>query len=100
MVDPNDQPALRITDMTASAAVFSHPVLLNGMVRNLMRNTIDYTPRGGRVFVACRRHGSHVHLQVRDSGIGIPGEELGRSSALFTGRTQHAPRISGSGCSS
>jgi hypothetical protein len=69
--------------MLASAAVFSHPVLLNGMVRNLMRNTIDYTPRGGRVFVACRRHGSQVHLQVRDSGIGIPGEELGKVFSAF-----------------
>jgi two-component system phosphate regulon sensor histidine kinase PhoR len=69
--------------MLASAAVFSHPVLLNGMVRNLMRNTIDYTPRGGRVFVACRRHGSQVRLQVRDSGIGIPGEELGKVFSAF-----------------
>jgi two-component system phosphate regulon sensor histidine kinase PhoR len=48
-----------------------------------MRNTIDYTPRGGRVFVACRRHGSQVHLQVRDSGIGIPGEELGKVFSAF-----------------
>jgi two-component system phosphate regulon sensor histidine kinase PhoR len=67
----------------ASAAVFSHPVLLTGMVRNLMRNAIDYTPRGGRVLVACRRRGSQVHLQVRDSGDGIPGDELDKVFRAF-----------------
>ena len=67
----------------ASAAVFSHPVLLTGMVRNLVRNAIDYTPRGGRVLVACRRRGSQVHLQVRDSGNGIPGDELDKVFRAF-----------------
>jgi signal transduction histidine kinase len=65
------------------AAVVSHPVLSTGMVRNLVRNAIDYTPRGGRVLVACRRGGSQVHLQVRDSGVGIPDEKLGKIFGAF-----------------
>jgi signal transduction histidine kinase len=35
------------------------------------------------VFVACRRRGSHVRLEVRDSGIGIPGDELGKVFRAF-----------------
>jgi signal transduction histidine kinase len=62
----------------ADTTVFSHSVLLKVLVRNLIRNAIDYTPPGGRVLVGCRRHGSEVHLQVRDSGVGIPGDELGK----------------------
>ena len=59
----------------ASAVVWSHPVLLSGILRNLVRNAIEYTPRGGSVFVGCRSRGSKAHIEVRDSGVGIaPGE--------------------------
>ena len=50
---------------------FSHPVLLTGMLRNLIRNAIDYTPPGGGVFVTSRRCGSDLRIEVRDTGIGI-----------------------------
>jgi two-component system phosphate regulon sensor histidine kinase PhoR len=59
----------------ASAVVWSHPVLLTGILRNLVRNALDYTPPGGNVFVACRSRGSEAHIEVRDNGVGIaPGE--------------------------
>jgi two-component system phosphate regulon sensor histidine kinase PhoR len=56
--------------------VLSHSVLLSGMLRNLIRNAVEYTPPGGRVLVACRRRGGEVHIEVRDSGVGIAIEEL------------------------
>jgi two-component system phosphate regulon sensor histidine kinase PhoR len=59
-------------------AGFSHPVLLNGMLRNLIRNAIDYTPAGGGVFVTSRRCGTELHIEVRDTGVGI------RATALST----------------
>jgi two-component system phosphate regulon sensor histidine kinase PhoR len=59
-------------------AAFSHTVLLTGMLRNLIRNAIDYTPVGGGVFVTSRRCGSDLHIEVRDTGVGI------RASALST----------------
>ena len=42
-----------------SGAAFSHPVLLTGMLRNLIRNAVDYTPSGGGVF----------HSPAADAGI-------------------------------
>jgi two-component system phosphate regulon sensor histidine kinase PhoR len=57
---------------------FSHPVLLTGMLRNLIRNAIDYTPAGGGVFVTSRRCGAELRIAVRDTGVGI------RASALST----------------
>jgi hypothetical protein len=36
------------------------------------------------VFVYGRRRGSQVRLEVRDSGIGIPGDELGNSFQGFS----------------
>jgi two-component system phosphate regulon sensor histidine kinase PhoR len=66
--------ALRI--LPGRVRVLSHSVLLSGMLRNLIRNAVEYTPPGGRVLVACRRRGGEVHIEVRDSGIGIAIEEL------------------------
>ena len=54
----------------------SHPVLLTGMLRNLIRNAIAYTPAGGGVFVTSRRCGSELRIEVRDTGVGIPAGAL------------------------
>jgi two-component system phosphate regulon sensor histidine kinase PhoR len=65
--------------VTATRSVaFSHPVLLTGMLRNLIRNAIDYTPPGGGVFVTSRRCGPELRIEVRDTGVGI------RANALLT----------------
>src|SRR6266403_1684217 len=56
---------------STGGVAFSHPVLLTGMLRNLMRNAIDYTSSGGSVSVASRRCGSELRIEVRDTGVGI-----------------------------
>jgi PAS domain S-box-containing protein len=53
------------------------PELLRRMLGNLLSNAIRYTPTG-RVNVECARAGDDVALTVRDTGVGIPSEELGR----------------------
>ena len=55
----------------ACGTALSHPVLLAGMLRNLIRNAIDYTSSGGGVFVTSRRCGSELRISVRDTGVGI-----------------------------
>ncbi len=60
----------------ARGTAISNPVLLTGILRNLMRNAIDYTPAGGSVWVTCRRCGPELRISVRDTGVGI------RASAL------------------
>lgn len=48
--------------------------LLRRMILNLLDNAIKYTPEGGRVTVACRRHGHLYELSITDTGAGIPGD--------------------------
>ncbi len=63
--------------VTATCGIaLSHPVLLEGMLRNLIRNAIDYTPPGGAVFVTSRRCGSELRISVRDTGVGIRATAL------------------------
>lgn len=49
--------------------------LLEQMVRNLLSNAIKYTKRG-KVLLGCRRHQGQLHIEVWDTGIGIPDDEL------------------------
>ena len=67
---------LRICPTTAS--VMSHPVLLEGVLRNLARNALKYTEPGGRILIGCRRSGPDVRIDVYDTGIGIAPEHLPR----------------------
>ncbi|QIL89274.1 sensor histidine kinase [Microbulbifer harenosus] len=53
-----------------SLSVSSDPVLLSRMLRNLISNAVKYTNEG-KVVVGCRRRGSHVVIQVLDTGCGI-----------------------------
>ena len=43
---------------------------------NLIENAIKYNFPGGRVFVTVRRDGDQVLLEVVDTGVGIPEDEL------------------------
>ncbi len=81
--EPARLKGVRLRVIPVGAAVFSHPVLLMGILRNLARNAIEYTPSDGRVLIGCRRHGSQMRLEVRDNGIGIAGADLGKVFRAF-----------------
>lgn len=80
LAETAEQKGVELHVLASPAVVFSHPVLLEGMLRNLIRNAIHYTPSGGRVLVACRKRRSEVQIEVRDNGIGIP---LGAVARIF-----------------
>lgn len=81
----------------ATGTALSHPVLLTGMVRNLIRNAIEYTPPGGRVLVAARRRGPELHIQVRDNGIGIHHAALSEIFEAFRRVNEFRPEGLGLG---
>jgi signal transduction histidine kinase len=74
---------IRLRIVPRNESVLSHTVLLGGMLRNLISNAINYTPSGGRVLVACRRRGTSISIQVRDSGAGIPAYQLANIFKAF-----------------
>jgi signal transduction histidine kinase len=67
---------LTLRVIAPDANVLSHRAFLRTMLRNLVRNAIDYTPRGGRVLIACRRRGPLIRIEVRDNGVGIRDAQL------------------------
>jgi signal transduction histidine kinase/CheY-like chemotaxis protein len=56
------------------AAVYTDPLLIERVVRNIVANAITYTDEG-RVLIACRRRGRTLSVGVWDTGRGIPPHE-------------------------
>jgi two-component system CheB/CheR fusion protein len=55
--------------------IHSDPRLLEQMIRNLLSNALKYT-KVGKVLLGCRRHQGMLSVEVWDTGIGVPGEEV------------------------
>ena len=55
-----------------------HPSTLRRAVLNVVHNALEAMPQGGMLTLECARTAREVHLRVRDSGIGIPAEQVPR----------------------
>jgi signal transduction histidine kinase len=62
---------LRLKLRPSGHVVYSDPTLVERIVRNLVSNALRYTEHGG-VLLGCRRRGAELHVEVWDTGIGIP----------------------------
>jgi two-component system CheB/CheR fusion protein len=61
--------------VASGLSVRSDPRLLEQMIRNLLWNSVKYTPHG-KILLGCRRRGDKLRLEVWDTGLGIPAEHL------------------------
>ncbi|MBU6299712.1 MAG: HAMP domain-containing histidine kinase, partial [Alphaproteobacteria bacterium] len=68
-----DEPLFLIADKRAVKQV----------LLNLLTNAIKFTPAGGNVDVSVRNGGGLVTVTVRDTGIGIPAEDIPRLGNPF-----------------
>lgn len=66
---------LELRVVPCSASVRSDPALLERIVGNFLSNAIRYTPEG-KVLVGCRRRGDTLVIEVVDTGIGIPQDQI------------------------
>ena len=56
--------------------VQADPKNMEEIFNNLISNAINYSPEGGRVTVTAQALGEYMEIKVRDTGVGIPPEEL------------------------
>ena len=49
---------------------------LKQVLLNLVANAIQYTPQGGDIFLSMKRIGDQARIIIRDTGPGIPAEDL------------------------
>jgi signal transduction histidine kinase len=59
------------------------PVRLRQVLDNLVSNALKFTPDGGSVALSASNGGNAVRIEVADTGIGIPREEIGQLFSRF-----------------
>jgi PAS domain S-box-containing protein len=62
-------------DSNGSPSIRSDPTLVGEILRNLLSNAVKFTPRG-LITLRCVPDRETVRLEVTDTGVGIPREEL------------------------
>jgi signal transduction histidine kinase len=78
------------------AVVFGDPLRLGQSLSNLLSNAIKFSPERTTVELSCRREDAEVIVDVTDSGVGIPSDELPRIGQRFY-RASSAETIQGTG---
>ncbi len=63
--------------------VMGDPVHLRRVLDNLLGNALKFTSSGGKVSLSLRREGDFARLDVSDTGIGIPADQLERIFIRF-----------------
>jgi signal transduction histidine kinase len=64
-----------------SLTVMADERRLKQVLLNLISNAINYSPSGGQITLSAERTGEFVQLGVRDTGMGIPAEDM---ASVFT----------------
>jgi signal transduction histidine kinase/integral membrane sensor domain MASE1 len=74
---------LRLALPTEPVVLEADPTRLEQILSNLLSNAAKYTPESGTIDFSVARDGDQAVIQVRDDGIGIRPEMLGRVFELF-----------------
>ncbi|MBC7279236.1 DUF4153 domain-containing protein [Nocardioides sp.] len=77
-VRANERPVSYQVDAPADLVVDADPDRLSQLVVNLLDNASRHSPRDGVVTVRAGRDGERYHLEVLDSGPGVPAADRGR----------------------
>jgi CheY-like chemotaxis protein/two-component sensor histidine kinase len=59
------------------------PVRLTQVFTNLLDNACQYTEPGGRIWLSVERHANEAAIIVRDSGIGMPADQVDGIFEMF-----------------
>ncbi len=57
--------------------------MINQVVYNLVDNAVKFTPEGGYIEVSSKRHAEKIIVKIRNSGKGIPSEEIDKIFERF-----------------
>jgi signal transduction histidine kinase len=76
--------------------LWADPMRLGQMLDNLLSNAVKFTPAGGQVIVAVATNGEGARVDVSDTGVGIPEDELDQLFQRFY-RASTATAVKGTG---
>lgn len=56
--------------------IYGAQIYIEETIANLLANSVKYTPQKGRVDISVKDKGDNVLIQISDTGIGIPEEDI------------------------
>ncbi len=68
--------ALNVTIEPDLPEIVVDPARITQVLVNILGNALQYTPEGGQVWLSVRRTKEAIQFEVRDTGLGIPAEDL------------------------
>lgn len=75
------------TDLGRKTMAFADPNMITTVIRNMVSNSIKFTPSGGKIKVITEDLDDEVKIKVEDTGIGIPEKNLDKLFRLDAGLT-------------
>lgn len=76
------------SDVKENIFIFADENMINTVLRNLLSNAVKFTNRNGKVNVSTVLNGNRVTISVKDTGIGISGENLKKLFRIDTKYTR------------
>ena len=70
-------------DSFESNSIVADKDMINQVVYNLIDNAVKFTPEGGYIEVASKSDSEKAIIRIRNSGMGIPGEEIDKIFERF-----------------
>ena len=77
------QHKLSVAIMPETLPAEADPVRLEQIVTNLLTNAAKYTQNGGEIFLSAGWEDESIVITVRDTGMGIPPEQISQMFELF-----------------
>ncbi len=78
-----DRPAELNLVLDSDALLLGSEIELHSIFANLVSNAVKYTPADGRIDIRWSADDEGGHVEVRDTGIGIPAEHVPRLTERF-----------------
>jgi signal transduction histidine kinase len=89
-----------VADEDPHRRLWADPTRLAQMLDNLISNAVKFTPEGGTITVTVADRADGIHLEVEDTGVGIPDDEQSRLfERFFRASTAAVARGTGLGLS-
>jgi signal transduction histidine kinase len=86
-----------ITNIPQDYKVFADRDMLHLVLRNLISNAVKFTPDNGKIEIGVQKQDTVVQIFVKDTGVGIPKEHIGKIFEGFSTRGTASEKGTGLG---